>query len=123
MYELKESDLHLVGGGNGGSQGASQTCNTLSGGGTRCTSNNGNAMIVQTYDKNDKLTDTTTCSLNRSFSASAGNKAISGRAAGGGGSSCSGLSPSGVSSASGAASAPNRSDRKGLIVQMTDFSW
>lgn len=124
MYELKESDLHLVGGGNGGSQGASQTCNTLSGGGTRCTSTNGNAMVVQSYDKNDNLTSTMSCTLNRTFSVSAGNqKKNTGSITGGGGSSCSSPSPSTAGSVSGAASQPTRGGRKGLIVELPDFTW
>lgn len=96
MYELTKSDCQSVGGGNGSgasatnpSQGGSQVCSPISGGGTQCTSNNGRSMVIQTYDSNGNVVAITTCTDNRDISAKAKlTTQVNAEIRGGGGTSC-----------------------------------
>lgn len=106
MYELREVDFHLVGGGtsSGSSQPATQVCASFPNGTVQCTSSNGRSLVIQSYDGKGNLTSTTVCTDNRSASLEikAGQKA-GGGIRGGGGSSCTTTHHSGNSSSQGSA--------------------
>jgi hypothetical protein len=100
MYVLTDTTHHLVSGGHGNSTNSgsstatTQSCTRLPNGGTQCTSGNGRSMVIQSYDRNGNLINSTQCTENRSASINLGNKAISGGVQGGGGTSCSSSRPS-----------------------------
>ena len=99
MYVLSDNLHRLVGGGHGSgsnsgsSTATTQTCSQLPTGGMQCTSGNGRSMVIQSYDRNGNLINSTQCTENRSASISAGNKLAGGGGQVGGGTSCNSASP------------------------------
>lgn len=108
MIVLTREQCVEVGGGNGPSGGASQTCANLPNGGAQCTSTNGNAMVVNTYDSSGNLTSTMACTTNRSVGAGGGVKkaGINLEAHAGGGMTCTRSGPASSPAPSRPASAP-----------------
>jgi hypothetical protein len=113
MYELNIDQIRSVSGGSGNaSQGNSgQTCVGTPNGGMQCTTINGSTTIVNSYDKDGKLTNSLVCSENRSLNLGIKHPKVAVGAQSDGGTSCKASKPS-----SGSGQPNDRAPESGALI-------